>query len=122
MAISTPSIRKVHVTAPIEEICKVLREDGVVGKGSFLWLSQSNPVGLHVLTHLVEVVTKYAPEEFVDALNAEAYPVFEAVRQKGNPKHVAQGKKEFRPAVGLHRPELLIFTENPKTDHARTPT
>ncbi|OQV01283.1 hypothetical protein CLAIMM_06666 [Cladophialophora immunda] len=74
MAISNPVIRKVHVTAPIEEICKVLREDGVV------------------------VVENYAPQGFVDALNAEAYPVFEKVRQIGNPKHVAQGKKNFRPA------------------------
>ena len=28
--LSKPSIRKVHVTTPIEEICKVLREDGAV--------------------------------------------------------------------------------------------
>lgn len=41
-------------------------------------------------------------------MNEEAYPEFERVSRKGNPKHANQGKKNFRASVSTYILKFLM--------------
>lgn len=44
-----PVIRKVHVTTPIEDICKILREEGVISKAfPATKILEQLPAGAHI--------------------------------------------------------------------------